>query len=330
MAVQMAVFFVSCNKGGQGMHAIDPDEGLKPDNEGVIQDRIPEDALDTIDPNGTFIPTVIPGTTSDPDVTATPTTPDKPVTPDDPDTPAYDEYPALDYKSFTPADKVIAFTFNDGPTGFTKTIVDYLADKEGKVTFFVVGERISNANSEWSQTTAKGIASGHEYGFLSLSDDSTSSYYNEISLDELHDGINQTNAYLKALGGKDVTLLRPVGGGTHMDKAAKYGYPSVLWSIDPQDWSFHSKYKKGELTKEQAIEGLYRTIVEQARSGGIVLMQDLYEISAEAFIRAYETLTNDGYKFVTVSEMLSLEGKNANGYTFHSTSWAVYGGERVK
>ena len=91
---------------------------------------------------------------------------------------------------------------------------------------------------------------------------------------------------------------------------------------------FQSKMKKGTLTKEEAIEGLYEEIVKNARSGAIVLMQDIYEISFEAFVRVYETLTDEGYRFVTVSEMLGLSGKNANGYTFHSTYWALYDGVR--
>jgi hypothetical protein len=57
-------------------------------------------------------------------------------------------------------------------------------------------------------------------------------------------------------------------------------------------------------------------------------MQDIYEVSAEAFSMAYDILTEQGYKFVTVSDMLGLQGKNADGYTFYSTYHAMYHGVR--
>ena len=49
---------------------------------------------------------------------------------------------------------------------------------------------------------------------------------------------------------------------------------------------------------------------------------------AITFDLLFRDLKAEGYKFVTVSEMFGIEGKDVSGYTFRSTSVAYYLGER--
>ena len=91
---------------------------------------------------------------------------------------------------------------------------------------------------------------------------------------------------------------------------------------------YASNVRNGSISTETAVSEISNIIVSQARSGGIVLLHDLYEVSAKGFIKAYDILKEQGYKFVTVSELLNIHGKDANGYTFYGSYWAEYHGVR--
>ena len=49
-------------------------------------------------------------------------------------------------------------------------------------------------------------------------------------------------------------------------------------------------------------------ITKYAHDGGIVLMHDLYETSYEGFKCGIEKLSQQGYQFVTVEELLKAKG----------------------
>ena len=118
IAVTLCLGMTACNMGSGGLNSPDPVEGLVPDIEGVSPDRISEDSVkDTPTPDVTtvVVPTDILPNTNTPDNTPTPT----PTPPKSPDTP---EVPFLDYKQHTPGEKLIAFTFNDGPTAYSEKI----------------------------------------------------------------------------------------------------------------------------------------------------------------------------------------------------------------
>lgn len=326
LVLSMLLGFVACNTAGDGgMHIITPSNGITPDIEGVSPDRIPESQAGANEETSTPVDTTTPSMTETPASTPTPTpTPIPTPTP----TPIVPSNPFLEYTQFIPSEKLIAVTFNDGPSNYTYKILDKLEGTDGHVTFFVTGERLEREDSERSKVTARGILAGHEYGFLSWANDGENSRYTNMTLEELQTEIANTNACLKKLGGKEVSVIRPVGGGRYMDTSADYGYPCILWSIDGRDWDYAGQAKKGTITNEEAAQKIYENIMNEVRPGAIVLMQDIYEVSAEAFAMLYDTLTEQGYKFVTVSEMLQIQGKNADGYTFYSTYHALYHGAR--
>lgn len=83
------------------------------------------------------------------------------------------------------------------------------------------------------------------------------------------------------------------------------------------------------MTEQEVIDAVCAEIVDHASSGAIVLLHDLYKTSCEAFCKAYDILTAQGYKFVTVSQMLGIEGKEIKPYVFFSTREAYLNGERV-
>ncbi len=275
-------------------------------------------------PVPTSVPTSIPTNTTTPPYTQdiTPSvTPDTSPLPSAEPTFEDDNVTEYKFKEHVPDEKVICFTFDDGPSLNTGKIVDKLEGTGDKVTFFVVGDRFRS--SVWSSGTKKAIEQGHEIGFHSFDH---LGYYTDLTDEELKEQIDETNKKIEALGGKPVRVIRPVGG--YLDFEKNYGYPCILWSVDPYDWKFSSYISSGEMSYDDAVKELADLIVSKATNGSVILLHDLYSCSVDAFCLAYDTLKAEGYKFVTVSEMFGIEGKDASGYTFRSTSVAYYLGER--
>lgn len=233
------------------------------------------------------------------------------------ETPSGTGLPFLEFKQFRPEEKTVCVTFDDGPYTHTNKIVDKLKGTDSKVTFFVVGKRLGV--SSWAEATKYAIENGHEIGFHSYGHEEN---YTDLTDSELADQINKTNDYLVKLGGKEVTLIRPVGGTR--DNTKNYGYPCILWNVDPEDWRTNSSINNGSVTYDEGVKLLADKIVKGATNGSIILLHDLYESSVDAFIIAYDKLIAEGYKFVTISEMLGLTGKDCSGYAFYSSYTAYY------
>ncbi len=326
--LMIAVFVLSmiaCNTASMGNQLLTPDKAISSDvgelSSNVISwiTNLPITDIPTVTPT-TNPPTDTP--TQTPVATTTPTTTEIPtVTP-----PATTSQPLFKFVQFRPTEKLVAITFDDGPSYNTPKILDKIEGTDSKVTFFVVGNRLRS--QEWASGTKRAISLGCEIGFHSWDHEDASSY-DKLSDAALAEQISKTNELIHALGGNDVTLLRPTGGTSI--KTKDYGYPLILWMGDTEDWRTYSKYSKKEISYEEAVTEVTNAIVRDATKNGggnIVLMHDLYNTSAEAFCRAYDILTEQGYKFVTVSELLDIQNKNVSGYTFYSTYAAYYLGDR--
>ena len=105
---------------------------------------------------------------------------------------------------------------------------------------------------------------------------------------------------------------------------AEYSYPLVQTVSEDENIIFldgDRACRKGYITHRSGA-GLFR--LKGATNGSIILLHDLYESSVDAFIIAYDKLIAEGYKFVTISEMLGLTGKDCSGYAFYSSYTAYY------
>ncbi len=188
--------------------------------------------------------------------------------------------------------KRIAITFDDGPhSKYTKLIVDKACvEYGGRVTFFVVGERIP-----WDNGASMIYAAEHGceigiHGYTHTKDYAvcTDKHYRE----EIYGTLDAIHAYLPNY---EVKLMRPTGGSISSERAAESEFSVILWSIDSEDWK-----NKGEKGTEVIVENVLSSVSD----GDIILMHDLYENTYEAFCIIIERLHGMGYEFVTVSELL--------------------------
>ncbi|MBO4265355.1 MAG: polysaccharide deacetylase family protein [Clostridia bacterium] len=192
--------------------------------------------------------------------------------------------------------KLIAFTFDDGPDASgekVNKIVEKLKTVDGKCTFFVLASTLNDKNSK---AIHDAYEAGMEIGSHSVGHPN---FYNMTVAEQISEVKKANDLIEKAMGARPKLFRAPYGNLDH--DLAKQVFASepmtvVKWSVDTEDW----KYKKDENGAEQIVANIKRDCYD----GAIVLMHCIYQNSVDAFCEAVDILTADGYKFVTVSEIL--------------------------
>ncbi len=213
----------------------------------------------------------------------------------------------------TPAGKVIAITFDDGPSSqYTEQILDILERYNAKATFFVNGYQLSSAKASMLQ---RAVAMGCEIG------NHTDSHarLTTLSQKEIYEELQAVNNRIKELCGTEVTLMRPPGGHTDLTVMQSM-YDSglrlhtILWNNDSRDWEFCAQYKKGDITRAEAVQKTYEMIMQYPCDGAILLMHDIGEIAPDVLELVLEKLSAEGYTFVSVSELFDFDSMGSEAY----------------
>ena len=178
----------------------------------------------------------------------------------------------------------VALTFDDGPVPQTADVVDLLAARGARATFYVVGEQAKRYASVLRHATEGGNEIGnHSWSHVDLrrADPRTAAK----ELDRTGDAIEE------ATGVRPATM-RPPFGGAVTSVAAQAGLPQVLWSVDTRDWDGRS------------TASVVARVLSEAQPGGIVLMHDVKGTTRAALPEILDALMSKGYALVTVSELL--------------------------
>lgn len=184
----------------------------------------------------------------------------------------------------------LALTFDDGPwPKTTEALLDGLAQRGVKATFFLVGEQVAD-----HQDTVRRMADeGHQIGLHT---------WHHVSLqgmtrEEIAAQLGNTQQTIQAVVGPEELMLRPPYG--FVDETLKQWAktPIVCWSVDTEDW------------KDQNVERIVQTVTQQAEDGDIILMHDIFETSVTAALACVDRLMAQGYYFVTVEELFALRGE---------------------
>jgi polysaccharide deacetylase family sporulation protein PdaB len=209
-------------------------------------------------------------------------------------------------KSVNTNRKVIALTFDDGPhPKATVKILDALREKHVHATFFILGENINHS----PQLLAQELKDGHEIGNHGYSH----KYLNQMSGNAVKKEITETEKIITKIVPKPV-VFRPPGGFYNkevLETALTLGYTTILWTIDPRDWA-HTPTQK-----------IVDNVLANAKPGIIILLHDgLYPLfTPEAIKYIIDGLQQQGYEFVTVSELLQLAGQNKVNHPYHIYEW---------
>lgn len=197
----------------------------------------------------------------------------------------------VDISYIDPNKKLIAFTFDDAPN---KTMKDLLSvfqnynqaypDTRATATFFINGKLVNHLSMDSLYTAhLLGFELGnHTQNHLSLPN---------LSKEKLLAEINNTDAILQKIDGKERHLLRaPFGHVNELVKAVAE-VPLIDWTIDTLDWTGIS------------ADAIYQTVWKEKFDGGIVLMHDGYPHTMSALTKLLVDLRAENYQIVSVSAL---------------------------
>lgn len=189
--------------------------------------------------------------------------------------------------------KLIALTFDDGPSAQTARLLDGLEERGAVATFFLCGKNGDNGLYRYSALVSRMLAIGCEPGNHSNGHPA----FSKLSGERIGWEISAVEEALYQQAGSAYTeLVRIPYGENNATIRRSVGRPIIQWSVDPQDW----KYRDADI--------VYRNILNHAFDGAIILLHDLYATSVDAALRAVDTLRGQGYEFVTVSELFRRRG----------------------
>lgn len=206
-------------------------------------------------------------------------------------------YPDLILRTGKNVGKLVCLTFDDGPDAtYTPAVLDVLKQKNVKATFFLIGKRV-----EENPEIAKRIADeGHLIG---------NHTYSHANLDkaspEVEQEISKAEAAFKPLGFTGNNLFRPAYGAANpslVEQVANLGYKIAMWSVDTLDWRGLSA---AEVLKNVTNTVTPGAVILQHSAGGPG--EDLSG-SVAAIPQIIDQLQAQGYRFVRMDEMFSLEG----------------------
>ncbi len=197
-------------------------------------------------------------------------------------------------------DKMVAFTFDDGPgTSTTNKILDMLEEYGFTATFFVIGRNIDDSTAA---SMRRAITLGCEIGNHTQNHNTG---LNNLPIDKAKAEIEATSDAIEKATGIRPTLMRPPGG-SFSNLKGKIDYAIIHWCVDTNDWR-----KKGSAGNYQAARNLADYIIDQVSGnpGAIVLMHDIYQFTAEAVEIAVPELAEMGYRICSVSELAEAYGE---------------------
>jgi peptidoglycan/xylan/chitin deacetylase (PgdA/CDA1 family) len=210
-------------------------------------------------------------------------------TPTSPALPSASPMAGQDEPAKTPVsgDKLIALTFDDGPSQYTNGILDTLTKNGAKATFFVIGNNVGRYSQAVKNVVSQGSEiANHTWDHKQLT---------KLTADEIRKELSDTNEAVYKAAGVRPTIFRPPYGSVDdsvKGVAKQAGMAAINWSVDTIDW------------KTKNADAVYNEVIKSAKSGSIILCHDIYPTTAEAMKRVIPDLAAKGYKLVTVSELL--------------------------
>jgi len=184
--------------------------------------------------------------------------------------------------------KLVAITFDDGPSKYTDALLDGLKLRGAKATFFMVGTNVDY----YPDTIKRMKEEGHQLATHTMS---------HANLAKLGTAAIQKEVFgvedkLDTIVGKGEYHLRPPYGSYNATVKNAVNTPLIYWSVDTEDWRYRD------------AQNVARVITTHTHDGDIILLHDLYKTSVDGALMAIDTLQSQGYVFVTVEQLLKRRG----------------------
>ena len=209
-----------------------------------------------------------------------------------------DFYAPEPYGAVERVENVIYLTFDDGPSERTDEILDVLAEKDVKATFFVIGQD----DEENLQRMRRIVAEGHTIGMHSYSHDYPTVYASiEGFLEEFYKNFTQ----IREATGVTPTAFRFPGGSINGYDGAFYQEligEMIRRGFVPYDWNISSEDAVGARSSADTLaDNVVRGASGKVR--GFVLFHDseTKTTTPEALGMVIDRLRDMGYSFAPIS-----------------------------
>jgi peptidoglycan-N-acetylglucosamine deacetylase len=187
--------------------------------------------------------------------------------------------------------KVVALTFDDGPTMYTNDVLGILAEKDVEATFYVTGSDLE----DYPNVGKSIVEQGHELGNHSYSHERFLLKNQEFIDKE----IQTTNTLIREAGYVDEITFRPPYGKKLFGLPwylMRHNIKTVTWDVEPDTFGLESEF-------------IVNYTNQHVKNGSIILLHPFCEscVGQRAAIpEIIDSLREKGFEFVTVHELLHL------------------------
>ena len=177
--------------------------------------------------------------------------------------------------------KTVALIFDDGPSIYTKKIIDLLDKYNYNATFFLVGNKIEKFKEDVKYITINNEIGNHTYNHIW-----STKYKNTKVLEE----IKKTNDIIYDVTKIKCKYFRPSYGAINKNLRSLIKEEIVMWSLDSRDWKYRNR------------NSISKIVLNNIKDGDIILMHELNE-SYESLKIILPELKKQHYQVVTVSTL---------------------------
>lgn len=187
--------------------------------------------------------------------------------------------------------KLVALTFDAGSSADpVPQILRTLAQRGAHCTFFLTGQW----GERYPETARQITEAGHELGNHSWSHPA----FTSLSDEQIREQLRRTEEIAQRVCGRTTKpLFRPPFGARDervRSVVAEEGYLTIYWTVDSWD----------SVRKDVTPQMIIDRVMCRIRPGAIVLMHCGSEATAQALPQLLNALEAEGYRVVTVSELL--------------------------
>lgn len=191
--------------------------------------------------------------------------------------------------------KLVALTFDDGPSSTTPQVLDILAKNGAVATFFLIGQ---NINHDTKPIMERQLSMGCELACHSY----THSDMAVMEASQVQDEVNRCVNAIKDTVNVEVTFFRAPYLSTS-DTVFDNIDLSFIQGIGCNDWE-----------DSCSADERQKLVLKQVTDGSIVLLHDFQgnDNTVQALPGIIEELKKKGYLFVTVSDLFKRKNVNPN------------------
>ena len=197
------------------------------------------------------------------------------------------------YPRVETSQKVVALTFDDGPTkAHTDEILAILRDEKIKATFFAMGAEIEKNPGELEKI----VAEGHEVGNHTFNHERMIL----VTPDFVKKEIESTDELIRKSGYQGEITFRPPFGKKLFALPyylSQNNRKTITWDVEPE-------------TFVEKSEDVIKYTLENAKNGSIILLHVAYDSRRESMKSVQpiiKGLKEKGFEFKTVSELITLK-----------------------